>query len=144
MKTMWFDRVGELHILVHGTATPAAGEWLEHVARYRSDLAANNPPKAFLVVSAGGGPNSMQRKQVIAVAPEKDDMPVVICSSSAMARGITTALRWISKVPYYSFEYDEIEPAYRLTGATAPSLEETRQLIFDAQERLGIRVSKAA
>lgn len=144
MKTMWFDRVGELHILVHGTAPPAPGEWLEHVARYRSDLTANNAPKAFLVVSAGGGPNSTQRKQVVAVAPEKDDMPVIICSSSAIARGITTALRWISKVPYYSFEYDEIEAAYRQTGATTPTLAEVQKIIAEAQVRLGIRVSKAA
>jgi hypothetical protein len=50
--------------------------------------------RVLLVHSGRGGPNAKQRAQIIA-AYQGSGVGTAVCASSALARGITTAIGWL-------------------------------------------------
>jgi len=138
---MWHQRVHDLEILVHGKQSPSAGEWVSYCAKLRSAVVAGNPPKGMLIVTDGGGPNSVQRKQLSEAMGGIEQPPAAVCSSSAIARGITAALSWTTKTRLKSFAYSAIDEGYAWAQVSKPSLEETCLLIANAQAECSFRPS---
>ena len=143
LSTLFFERVGDLQLIISGKDSPSASDWLTYVASVRSAVDADNPAKGLLAFSDGGGPNSVQRKQIVdAFGRYSATLPVAICTSSVIARGITTAISWISPAPLKSFEYDDVREAYAWTKAGNPSFGEVLACVRKAQQVCGFRVSK--
>lgn len=83
-----------LLILVHTKDAPDDTEWAEYTERAREG---KKEIQGFLVYSAGGGPNTMQRAQLDeAVGIESHPAKVAVVTVSRIARGIVTAIGWFS------------------------------------------------
>lgn len=84
----------QIAILVHGKDAPSEEDWNEYCAAvtgWSKDL------RGLLVVSEGGGPNSLQRGQVeAALAADRFKGKTAVVTLSSLARGIVTALSWFT------------------------------------------------
>lgn len=70
----------------------------------------------MFVVSRGGGPNAVQRREIISALFAKlgaaAQMTTAVCSDSPLARGITKAIGWMtSEQDLRSFGYQERQRA---------------------------------
>ena len=83
-----------LLILVHTKDSPDDTEWGEYTAsarQWKKDIT------GFLVYSAGGGPNTMQRAQLDeAISIESHPAKTAVVTVNRIARGIVTAIGWFS------------------------------------------------
>ncbi len=80
-------------ILVHNKDTPSDEEWTrycEDVQRWRKSV------EGILVVSEGGGPNTMQRGSLETALGEDFTGKTAVVTLSRIARGIVTALSWVN------------------------------------------------
>lgn len=80
-------------ILVHTKDAPSDEEWsryCEDVQRWRKSV------EGILVVSEGGGPNTMQRGGLEAALGEDFSGKTAVVTLSRIARGIVTALSWVN------------------------------------------------
>jgi len=110
MPDMTFARDGDLMILVHNTNDPSAADWARYCAAVKTAQRSDEPVIGLLVISEAGGPNAKQRAEVIeAFGPRR--APTAVCSNSALARGITTAIAWLYPKLMMSFRYEDVERA---------------------------------
>ena len=83
-----------LLVLVHTKDSPDDTEWAEYTAsaqQWKKEV------QGFLVYSAGGGPNTMQRAQLDeAISIESHPAKTAVVTVSRIARGIVTAIGWFS------------------------------------------------
>lgn len=81
-------------ILVHSKDSPDDAEWREYVqsaGQWKKEL------KGLLVISEGGGPNTMQRAELdTALDVEHNPTKTAVVTVSRIARGIVTAISWFS------------------------------------------------
>ncbi len=110
MANMAFAREGQLMLLVHNKINPSVAEWSEYVGVVAALQYSEHPLEGLLVVSEAGGPNAKQRNEIVSAFVPHIVMTAV-CSDSAFARGITTAISWFHPKQLISFRYDEIAPA---------------------------------
>ncbi|MBL9106518.1 MAG: hypothetical protein JNL82_36680 [Myxococcales bacterium] len=81
-------------ILVHSKDAPADDEWEEYIRDVRTWAPTI---RAVLVISEGGGPNSLQREQMEhALDRERFKGKTAVVTLSRVARGIVTALSWFN------------------------------------------------
>jgi hypothetical protein len=82
----------DLAVLVHTEGNPSNVEWDDFMTRIEK---ANLSKLRTLVVTAGGGPSSVQRKRVVDFL-HGERSPVAVVSSNPMVRGVVTALSWFN------------------------------------------------
>lgn len=107
--TLRFAKVHDTAVLAHGDTTPSDSDWTAWVQAYSGYL--REGVRELLVVTSGGGPNAAQRKQLThainafdrEVAPK---LRTAICSSSSLARGIMTAIVWLTRAPLRGFDFN--------------------------------------
>lgn len=84
----------QIIILVHTKETPSAEEWEAYCVAADGWV---KDVRGILVVSEGGGPNSMQRGQLETVLTrERLTGKTAVVTLSSIARGIVTALSWFT------------------------------------------------
>ena len=133
-----YTRVGTTMVLVHDERDPTDEDWAEYVEVYREGAFEHGVSK-LLVISAGGGPNARQRRAVLtALAGKEGTIRTAICSSSAMARGITTAIGWMTPAQLRSFGYEDRHAALDYLEVPAAKhadiLQKVRALIDDLRD----------
>jgi predicted Fe-S protein YdhL (DUF1289 family) len=89
-KTLSFERVGAIYLLVHDEVAPNDEDWRAHVAFLRQAMP---ELKAVLVFGDGAGPNASQRKLLQSI-PGVNRCPTAVITISVVARGIVTAISW--------------------------------------------------
>ena len=134
--TLRFDRVGTTMVLSHTEREPSAQEWSAWLRAMTAAIRAHGVRGAF-VVTRGGGPNGLQRAEAIrlltiALGDDVPQMKVAVCSDSPIARGITTALLWLTQHSGLKmFGYDDRVEALTFLGVP----QEQRPEILSLAER---------
>lgn len=113
MTTMLFERVGDLLVLVHGVQNPSETEWNAYVEYARAAVHSAQPLTALLVTTLGGSPNASQRKAILTAGGAKL-VPTCVCTDSMVARGVITAISWLSSVSMHALPLHDIESALRV------------------------------
>lgn len=87
---LWGEK-SDVTIAVHTDQAPSDSEWDGWI-----ELCANRAPKrlGFLIFTDGGGPSSVQRSKLSRI-PELKRIPSAVVTSSAIGRGIVTAVSWL-------------------------------------------------
>lgn len=101
-------------VLVHTKDSPTDEEWktyCDDARKWREQI------RGILVLSEGGGPNSVQRGE-LEVALDRPEAKTAVVTLSRVARGIVTAMSWFTpKIKAFStlqvpaaLEYLEVPP----------------------------------
>ncbi|MEP7122267.1 MAG: hypothetical protein ABJE95_15205 [Byssovorax sp.] len=141
-KTIEFFRDRDLMIFLSCRRQPSAREWDEYAGAVRATMTSPQPLSGVLVLSEGGGPDAKQRAQVVkAFGPTP--VPLAICSTSMMERGVVTAMSWIYRARTASFHFDDLAGALRHLAIGEARWSSQRQKIRAAQRLLGWRAVAA-
>ncbi len=109
------ERVGsDLLLAMFATEPPAGAEWKSYLAA-ASSLKANDK---MLIFSVGGAPTALQRKEVEDSTREHEG-PVAVVTTSRIARGVVTALRWMGSDNIKAFDPGGREQAFEYLGLSA-------------------------
>jgi len=120
-RHMAWSTHGDLLLLAHDKHRPADDEWQAWLRAYET----RSPRiRGVLVRTLGGGPSSSQRKELVqALQAETIRTPTAILTSSAIARGVLTALSWFlsaERLPR-TFTFDDVVAALTFLGVDAAS-----------------------
>jgi hypothetical protein len=87
---LWGEKC-DVAMAVHTEQAPSDGEWDGWI-----ELCAKRTPNrlGFLIFSDGGGPSGVQRSKLSRI-PELKMIPSAVVTSSAIGRGIVTAVAWL-------------------------------------------------
>lgn len=118
MTTMLFERVGDVLVLVHGVEDPSDAEWNPYVSFAEAHQRSTKPLIGLLVTTLGGSPNAGQRRAIAAVSKIRP-IPTCVCGNSMVARGVVTAIRWLTDAPIYGLRLDQIDDALELMKVPA-------------------------
>jgi hypothetical protein len=113
MPTMLFERVEDVLVLVHGLEEPTDSEWDPYVRFAEAGQRSAKPLIGLLVSTLGGAPNAGQRKAIVAVSHIRP-IPTCVCTDSMIARGVVTAIRWLTDAPMYGLRLDEVGEALQI------------------------------
>jgi hypothetical protein len=95
-KTLLYERIEDLAILVHAEAAPSDEDWDPWVSTMDRFLSA---PRVLglLVVTDAAGPNSGQRAKLDPLYKKIDGgIPTAVMSHARVVRGIVTVLSWFN------------------------------------------------
>jgi hypothetical protein len=143
--TIRYHRVGTTLALVCGKRDPTNDEWTAWCDVY-ADAVTEHGVRRLFVVSASGGPNARQRKQIVAKLVQRagaavEEISTAACGNSAAVRIVTAAFGWLAGVPRMkSFRDDERERA--LVYLKVPA--EQHAEILTAVKRLEAELAGAA
>ena len=91
-RTMIYEVIGDLCILVHGEAPPSNDEWNEYLAGGRERLPTMKSPRC-IVVTDGVAPTPTQRAALNAVLAEfGKPVPTAVITRSVVARSVVTVM----------------------------------------------------
>jgi hypothetical protein len=90
--TMLWKQVDRWVVVVHGDAPPSDEDWDGYVSFLMEAIVG----RRGLVITEGAGPNGRQRERLVAL-PQVTASPFAVVTSSAVARGIVTALSWLGQ-----------------------------------------------
>jgi hypothetical protein len=91
-KTLRYELVGTLLVLVHGPRSPSDIDWDD----YTRALGAS-PVTGVLVATDGAGPDGRQRAILNDLVKQRGgSFPTAVVTGSLVARGIVTALGWFN------------------------------------------------
>jgi hypothetical protein len=124
---MTWSFVGDVGVIVHGSATPTAAEWDSWLAEYRKR---SSVLKGVVIYSFGGGPSSKQRTDLLKIVDKLQYVPqTVMVTSSTVARGIITAMSWFVAPAKRAqvFSLVQLEDAFAALGIG----ESARQLVYE-------------
>lgn len=107
---MAYCSINNTAIAVHTPSPPSDEDfegWLDEIARCRA--------KTIIVVAgASPGPNTLQRKTMIARIKDAGLVPATaVLTSSAIARGVVTAVNWFNAYPVRGFATEDIAGAMK-------------------------------
>src|SRR5688572_139631 len=99
VPTIRYQRFETTLLLVCGKRDPSNEEWRAWCDVYATAIDEHRV-RRLLVVSAGGGPNAMQRKQMVAAIAQRsasmEDLSTAACGNSPVVRVVTAALGWMT------------------------------------------------
>ena len=125
-RAMRWAIVDAVAIIVHGSGTPSKDEWQAWLHEYRQ----RSPQlEGVVIYSFGGGPTSAQRTELLQIVDKLQHVPrTIMVTSSAMVRGIITALSWFIAPPKRAkvFAPTELEDAFAALGLAEP----VRELVY--------------
>ncbi len=130
-KTLAYGRVvvpGDSPCIIFVSATKPATDrdWTEYCNWFQK-MAKPGDNLRTLVHDRAGGPNAAQRKQLNDVTAPCN-MHVAVLSSSAVGRGVVTAMNWFKRDSYRAFLPTELDDAIaylKFSGATAAEVRKT-------------------
>jgi hypothetical protein len=140
-----YQRFGSTLALVCGKRDPSNDEWTVWCDFYATAVEQHGVRRLF-VVSASGGPNARQRKQIVAtlvqrVARVVDEISTAACGNSPAVRIVTAAFGWMSGVRRIkTFRGEDRDRALAYLGVP----EEQRPEILAAVERLEAELAGTA
>lgn len=111
MRRMAFRVVDQVLVLVHAEQDPSDDEWMEYVLEIKRQGTLLLPQVVF---TAGGRPNSVQRKMLTDVLAGRG-MKVAVLSVSTMVRGVVTAISWFNR-DIRAFDPSELHRALDYLG----------------------------
>jgi hypothetical protein len=82
-----------LVVTVHSSEVPDDGDWDEYIGQVDAVLPLES--QRILVISAGGGPNALQRAKMTDVL-DGAKVPVAIMTNSWLMRGAGIAVSWFN------------------------------------------------
>ncbi len=84
-------------VLVHTRDTPGDDEWRTYLAALKARLDQQGKSVVSLVVTEGGGPNTVQRTDMNeALLKDGGSFSTAVVTESRVARGIVTAMSWFN------------------------------------------------
>ncbi|MET0388009.1 MAG: hypothetical protein ABW321_18700 [Polyangiales bacterium] len=135
MKTLLFERVHDLAVVVHSAENPSDEEWAQY-ARFLHEIQSSaSPVKGLLVTTLGGAPNAIQRKAVLD-AVGANQAATSVCTDSLIARGVLTALRWLHREPMHAFRLDEVTRAIEALPVSRERLGDACAVVVRLQTQL--------
>jgi hypothetical protein len=137
---MDWRRKGRLVVTVHTAEEPSDADWAEYMSQVDAYLPLED--QRIFVISAGGGPNGMQRK-MMTDALHGAKVPVAILTDSWLMRGAGIAVSWFNP-SLVVFGPDATDKAFEHLELTSWERHEAEQITRELQERLGIQASRAA
>lgn len=129
--------MGRLVVTVHTEAVPSDEDWAEYMTGIDAYLPLEG--QRVFVVSAGGGPNGVQRKMVTD-ALQGATVPVAILTNSWLMRGAAVAVRWFNP-SLAVFAPEAMEQAFEHLQLTTWERRECATVTKELQRALGIRVT---
>jgi hypothetical protein len=124
-----------LLILVHTKDSPTDAEWTEYAqaaSKWKRDI------QGFLVITEGGGPNTMQRAELdAAIGIESHSAKTAVVTVSRIARGIVTAISWFSP-GIKAFSTNQLSHALEYLGVSATEVDSVNAEIRRLKKELGI------
>jgi hypothetical protein len=138
-KHMAWSTAGEAFVVVHDDAPPSDSDWRAWLREYSASIAAGKT-RVLVVFSSGGAPTTAQRKDLLALLHQTESPPTtVMITSSAVARGVITAVGWFIREEHraHAFRPDEEESAYtflKLDAATRANVRATRERLLATLE----------
>lgn len=133
-KTLCVKVLGDLLLVVHGSANPDTDEWRRYCEIARAVLEARGKLRT-LVISEGSGPSAAQRTLYKdEVGPE--GVRVAVLTSSAVTRAVLTAMSWFNS-EMRSFESDELAVALAFLGVEEPP--RLRDVLEEIRDELGLK-----
>jgi hypothetical protein len=93
MKTMAFNVVGGILVVVHGNETPADSEWQQYVTFI--DKQGSTLLPQLVDGTSSGGPSAKQRRELTAMLNGRK-VPVAVLTDSTITLGIVTAVSWFN------------------------------------------------
>lgn len=139
LRTMLFERVGDILILVHGTEAPSDGEWQSYVSAVHLGLHNDPPLTGCLVTTRGGAPNAGQRKVLLDTAAAKP-VPTCVCTDSRTARAVVTAVSRVYSARMHALRMNEVERALKLLGLPEALQTAALKAVTRLQNELSVRV----
>lgn len=122
-----------LAVAVYGDDSPTNEEWEVYLDVMRS-LA---PGYRMIIFSSGGGPTTMQRRDLEKVTEGQDTARVAVVTVSRLARGIVTAIRWFNR-EIKAFEPSERDAALTFLGLSTAEGDDVLRLARDMAAELGV------
>lgn len=113
VKTLLFERLADLVLLVHGESEPTDEEWDGYVSMLQDTSRAHGAIR-LLVLTDGAGPNVTQRKRI---SEFEGDLSTTVVTRSRVARGIVTAIGWLG-ANIKAFPPEQIGDAFRYLDIT--------------------------
>lgn len=135
MKTLAFGKAAGCIVFVSGKYPLDNSEWDAYARFLRAELVpdANN---SGLIFTEGAGPTASQRQLLNEVlAPVVHNLKAAVMTSSALARGILTAMSWIYPV-YQAFSPTETDEAIHFLGLPQHAAPEVKQLLYKLRAEL--------
>jgi len=129
--------MGRLVVTVHTAEAPSDEDWNEYMSGVDGFLPLED--QRVLVVSAGGGPNAMQRK-LMTDALQGAKVPVAILTNSWLMRGAGIAVRWFNP-GLKIYAPHALESAFEHLRLTSWERIESALLIQRFQRQLDIAVT---
>jgi hypothetical protein len=131
MKTLAFGKITgrEVYVYVNSTKfAPSESEWDEYIDFLRKSLKPGTPTVVF-VLADGPPPTAVQRKKMSEVGePMGKSLRVALFTTSAMVRGVVTALSWVG-INQVAYSPDKLETALTELGVTGADAVQVRTLI---------------
>lgn len=121
MRTIAWQAVDDLFILVHGAADPVDAEWDQCVQAARQTALTHGRLRS-LVVTPGPGPNMVQRQRLNAVT-DGAPIPAAVVTDSLVGRAIVT-LVGLRNTAIRAFDPTRLDDA--LTYLEEPSAKQPR------------------
>jgi hypothetical protein len=133
---MNWRRMGRLVVTVHTAQAPSDEDWGQYMAQVDAYLPLED--QRILVVSAGGGPNSAQRK-MMTDALDGARVPVAIITDSLVMRGAGIAVSWFNPL-LKIFGPNALGSALEHLDLTAWEREETLRALHELESGLGVNI----
>jgi hypothetical protein len=130
-KAMRWAIVERVAVIVHGSGTPSRDEWQEWLAVYRRHSA---DLEGVVIYSFGGGPTPAQRTELLEIVDKLRRVPqTIMVTSSALVRGIITALGWFVAPPKRAkvFAPVDLEAAFAALQLSEPLREQVYRRIAE-------------
>jgi hypothetical protein len=90
-----------------------ATEWNAYVEYAHAAVHSAQPLTGLLVTTLGGSPNASQRKAILTAGGAKL-VPTCVCTDSLIARGVITAISWLSSVSMDALPLNDLDTALRV------------------------------
>lgn len=127
-----------LLILIHTKDSPDNAEWREYAqaaGKWKKEI------QGFLVISEGGGPDTMQRAELdTAIGIESHTAKTAVVTVSRIARGIVTAIGWFSP-RIKAFSTLQLPQALEYLGVSATEVDNVNAEIKRLKKDLNIPIT---
>jgi hypothetical protein len=122
-----------LAVAVYGDDSPIQDEWEVYLATMRT----LQPGYRMVIFSSGGGPTTMQRRDLEQITEGQDSARVAVITRSLLARGIVTAIRWFNR-EIKAFDPSHRQEAFVFLKLNKGEVEEVLRFAMAMAKELGI------
>jgi hypothetical protein len=143
MKTMAFEAVGPLVIVVHTADPPSQADWDRYIAESKRGVERFGQDRArHLIFTGGGGPSFSQRQQVNEFLRGRPS-PTAVVTTNAFARGIVAALA-VFNPKIKAFRPEAIGEAFRYLGISEADSKVVWRTVARLQAQIGFGGARSA